>query len=433
MKKYFHKFVPLKVHIAVKKNIFIFILLYSVLSVNASNRKFITRTFSDQVKTLQVNVMDEPLSAPIIELEGGQWVEVSFDILEQEPHNYTYKLIHCDADWNPSQLVQSEYMRGFQNRIIEDYSVSFNTTMNYVHYRITFPNEDIYLRVSGNYVVEVFPENSNAPILSACFSVVEPNSVPVSMRVTPQTDKGMNTSYQQVNFDVGYGNEVKSPLVDLKVYVRQNNRFDNEVAQVKPLMIQNNRIVFEHVPALIFDGGNEYRSFEMITHQYNGLNIENIEFHSPYYHVILNPDLIRSQRPYSFMQDINGNFVIRTLSGTDYSYEADYQIVHFYLPCEKPFSDKVYILGELFNNILDERSQMDYSVTDKGYVKTVLLKEGYYNYLYVTKRNEQSPANIATVEGNFFQTENEYRVMVYFRPMGGRYDRLIGVKTIQFK
>jgi hypothetical protein len=408
-------------------------LLFLAFSTSVFARKFRTEAFSDLVKTLQVHVMDEPLSAPIIELESGRWIEISFDMMEPEPHPYTYTITHCDADWNPSQLVQSEYMNGFQNRIIEDYEVSFNTTMNYVNYRLTFPNEDVFLKISGNYVVQVFPENSNKPVLSACFSVVEPAGAAISMQVTPQTDKGMNTSFQQVNFTVGYGNEVKTPMIDLKVYVQQNNRIDNEATLVKPLIVQNNRLVFEHIPALIFDGGNEYRSFEMITHQYNGLNIEAIEFHAPYYHVFLRNDIIRSQRPYSFMEDINGKFVVRSISGTDYSYEADYQIVHFYLPCEKPFPEKVYILGELFNNILDERSQMDYSSQDGGYIKTALVKEGYYNYLYVTKKDNQVIANTATIEGNFFQTENEYRVMVYFRPMGGHYDRLIGVGTIQYK
>ena len=415
-----------------KRSILTLIVLYLVFPINASVRKFKTDAFSNQIKTLRVGVMDDPFAAPVIELEGGRWIEISFDILESEPHAYTYTLTHCNADWTPSQLVQSEYMNGFQHRIIEDYAVSFNTTMNYVNYRLTFPNEDVFLKVSGNYVVQVFPENSNKPVLNACFSVVEPVA-PISMQVTSLTDKGMNNYFQQVNFSVSYGNEVKTPMQELKVCVQQNNRIDNEAVWVKPLIVQNNKLVFEHNPALIFDAGNEYRSFEMITHQYAGLNIEAIEFHAPYYHVILQPDLIRSQRPYSFMEDINGRFVVRTLSGTDYSYEADYQIVHFYLPCEKPFTEKVYILSEAFNNLLDARSQMEYSIPDKGYIKTVLLKEGYYNYLYVTQKDEQSFAGTAAIEGNFYQTENEYQVMVYFRPMGGRYDRLIGVQTVQFK
>jgi len=417
----------------VKKNILIPVLLCIVFLANASTRKFVTGALSDQVKTLKVGVMDDPFAPPVIELEGNQWIEISFDMMEPGPHVYTYTITHCDADWTPSQLVQSEYMRGFQNRIIDDYAVSFNTNMDYVNYRVTFPNDDVFLKVSGNYVVQVFPENSDKPILNACFSVVEPQAPPISVQVTPQTDKGMNSSYQQVNFSVSYGNEVKTPMQDLKIYVQQNNRIDNEAQLVKPIMIQSNMLIFNHNPALIFDAGNEYRSFEMITHQSVGLNIESVDFYAPYYHTTLRPDLIRSQRSYSFMQDINGRFVVRTLSGTDYSYEADYQIVHFSLPCEKPFAEKVYILSEAFNNILDARSQMDYSAENKGYTKTVLLKEGYYNYLYVTKKDDQSIGSTAAIEGNFFQTENEYRIMVYFRPMGGRYDRLIGVQTIQYK
>ena len=415
-----------------KKSILIFVLLYLVFQVNASDRKFKTGAFSDLVKTLQVGVIDKPLAAPVIELEGGRLIEISFDLLEPEPHAYTYTVSHCNADWTPSQLVQSEFMNGFQHRIIEDYAISFNTTMNYVNYHLTIPNEDVFLKVSGNYVVQVFPENSNKPILHACFSVVEPIT-PIAMQVTSQTDKGMNNFYQQVNFTLNYGNEVKTPTQDLKVYVQQNNRIDNEAVLVKPLTIQSNRLVYEHNPALIFEAGNEYRSFEMITNQYNGLNIESIEFHAPYYHTLLKPDLIRSQRPYTFMEDINGGFVVRTISGIDYSYEADYRIVHFYLPCERPFADNVYILGEVFNNLLDARSQMEYSIADKGYIKSVLIKEGYYNYLYVTRKANQSTGSAAAIEGNFYQTENEYRVMVYFRPPGGRYDRLIGVQTIRFK
>ena len=416
-----------------KRNILIVVLLYIAFMANASPRKFTTCALSDLVKTLKVGVMDDLYAPPVIELEGDRVIEISFDMMEPEHHVYTYTVTHCDADWTPSQLIQSEYMQGFQNRTIDDYAVSFNTTMDYINYRITFPNDDVVLKVSGNYVVQVFPENSDKPILNACFSVVEPQSPPISVQVTPQTDKGMNSFYQQVNFSVGYGNEVKTPMQDLKIYVQQNNRLDNEAQLVKPLMIQNNSLVFDHNPALIFDAGNEYRSFEMITHQYDGLNIESVRYYAPYYHTTLTPDLIRSQRSYSFMQDINGRFVVRTLSGTDYSYEADYQIVHFFIPCEKPFAEKVYILSEAFNNILDERSQMDYSDENKGYIKTVLLKEGYYNYLYVTRKDDLSPAGTAAIEGNFYQTENEYRIMVYFRPMGGRYDRLIGVKTIQYK
>jgi hypothetical protein len=403
-----------------------------VFQTNIGAQKFRTGAYSDMVKTLRVCLVDNWQATPIITVDEDNLVEVSFDVLGANPGIFTYTLTHCNADWTPDNLIQSEYMNGFQNRIINDYAVSFNTTMNYVNYRLTFPNEDLSLKISGNYAVLVFPENSDEPILCACFSVIEPNS-DISMEVTTQTDKGMNNFFQQVNFSLKCSDEVKMPMQDLKVYVRQNERLDNEAALVKPLRIQNRQLFYEHIPALIFDAGNEYRNFEMTTHQFNGLNIGSIEYHSPYYHVNLKADRIRNDRSYSYYEDINGRLFVRTLNGTEYANEADYYVVHFFLPCERPFSENVYILSEAFNNLLDEQSLMDYSEIDRAYIKTALLKEGYYNYLYVTGKNNLSPAKTNAVEGNFYQTENEYRILVYFRRTGDRYDRLIGTQTIQFK
>jgi hypothetical protein len=400
---------------------------------NMQAQKFRTSTFSDMVKTLRVFPLDRWDEMPVIELESGEMIEINFDVMDAAPGAYTYTITHCNADWTHSELIQSEYMSGFQNRFVDDFAISFNTKMNYVNYRLLIPNEDITLRVSGNYVVQIFPENSNKPVLNACFSVLEKKSE-IVMQVTPQTDKGMNNYFQQISLSMTYNNsEVRRPMQDLQVYVRQNNRTDNEASLVKPLRIQGNQLIFEHIPSLIFDAGNEYRVFEMITHRNTGINIENIRFYPPYYHVSLFPDRIRAGRAYSTSQDINGRMFIRTLSGDDSDTMADYHIVHFFLTSASPLSEDVYILSEAFNYILDERSKMDYDSQEGGYVKSVLLKEGYYNYLYLTKKNAGSQGSTTLTEGNYYQTENEYQVLVYFRRAGDRYDQLIGVQTVQFK
>ena len=375
--------------------------------------------------------MDNWEAPPIISLEEEDWVEISFDLLGTVSERLTYSLIHCDAEWKKSQLVESEYMNGFQHNLIEDYANSFNTTVDYVNYRLTFPNENIYLKISGNYVVQVFEPNEDFPLLTACFSVVEPEAS-VDMQITSLTDKGMNTKFQAVNFEVTYGRDVRVPAQDLKVFVSQNYRLDNRVELVQPLRFENQRLIYQHNPSLIFDGGNEYRAFEMTTRKFNGFNIESIELHPPYHHVILFPDKFRNFN-YTYNQDINGRFYIRTLDGTDHDMEADYRFVHFFLPCDKPLNEDIYILSGILNNILDDRSKMEYSEIDKGYIKTLFLKEGYYNYVYVTKENKNSTGRPTLIEGSFFQTENEYQVYVYFRPMGGRYDKLIAYKNLQFK
>ncbi|MDR0865471.1 MAG: DUF5103 domain-containing protein [Candidatus Symbiothrix sp.] len=403
-----------------------------VISISTNAQVFRTGALAEPIKTLRVSVVDNWKAAPVIDLHQNNRIEINFDALGAAPEYYTYRILHCNANWTLSQLVESEYLAGLQNNPVEDYANSFNTKMDYVNYRLLIPNDNVSLKISGNYVVQVISSETNEPVLNACFSVVEPQAT-VQMQVSAITDNGSNSRYQAVSFEVGYGNEIKNPAQDLKVYVLQNNRYDNEAVLVKPLNIQNRKAIYDHSPSLIFAAGNEYRSFEMTTTDYPGMNIENIEYHSPYYHSILRPAPLRSNRAYTFYEDIDGKVFIRHNDSEDSDIEADYQFAHFYLPCEKPFLEKVYILSEAFNNRLDTRSEMDYSSKDKGYVKAALLKEGYYNYMYVTRKNASSPALTGPIEGDFYQTENEYRVMVYARTMGMRYDKLIGVQTLQFK
>lgn len=400
--------------------------------LNTDAQSFQTESFSEKIRTLLVHSTEGWDVPPVISLNGNNQIEISFDQLGATPGYFTYSIIHCNADWKPSILLPYEYMDGLQNNYLDDYANSFNTHMDYVNFKLFLPNNDIQFKASGNYVVQIFSqENPEEPVLNACFSLVE-SGAEVQMKVSSITDKGVNTKFQQVSFDLKYGNEIKMPLQDLRVFVQQNNRLDNEAAYVKPLSIQNGKAIYDHHPSLIFDAGNEYRAFEMTTTRYNGLNIETVEYHPPYFHTILHPDPIRNNRLYSYSEDLNGRIFIRNLDASDSDYEADYQFVHFYVPCEKPFLEEVYILSEAFNNILDYRSKMTYSLEEGGYVKSVLLKEGYYNYLYVTRKNNVSSANSSLIEGNFYETENEYSVWVYFRPSGARYDRLIGYQTLKY-
>ncbi|MDR0427167.1 MAG: DUF5103 domain-containing protein [Dysgonamonadaceae bacterium] len=411
---------------------FIFDLVWFVSSVAGQTYTFETKTFSGLVRTLKVHAAGNWELSPIINLHGNEQVEIGFDLLGASAEYLTYKIIHCNADWTLSQLSEVEFMSGLQNNPLTEYSSSFNTTMDYVHYKLQVPNEDVRLQVSGNYVIQVFSDSSDNPLLNACFSVVEPRAG-IRMQVSPVTDSGSNSNYQAVSFEVTYGNEIKSPVQDLKVFVFQNNRRDNAATAVKPLSIRNGKAVYDHDSSLIFDAGNEYRSFEMVTHLHAGLNIAAVEYHSPYYHSLLTPDYVRSGQAYSFYEDINGRVFTRNQDAYDSDTEADYQFVHFFLPSDRPFVDEIYILSDAFHSLLDSRSRMKYSATDKAYVKTALLKEGYYNYLYVTKKEDAVRGNTTFIEGNYYQTENEYRVMVYARTPGMRYDRLIGVETLQSK
>ncbi|GHV24788.1 DUF5103 domain-containing protein [Bacteroidia bacterium] len=393
--------------------------VFSLLVFVTQAQVYRTETLTADVQTLRVSVAD-----------NGQ-MTVDFDVLGGDSEQYTYRIFHCNADWTPSDIPESDYLTGFQNLPLEDFTYSFNTKPDYVHYRLQIPNEDVSLKISGNYVLQIFQDGDTQPVLNACFWIVEPKAE-IAVQVSPITDKGANSTYQAVRIEVNYSSEIRNPSDELKIYVQQNNRRDNAVFVTRPLQLQNRKAIYDHHPGLIFDAGNEYRAFEMITHNYPGMNIESVEYYDPYYHSILRPDRMRSDRAYLFDEDIDGKFVIRNMDAQDSDTEADYQLVHFFLPCKKPLAEPVYLLSEAFHHSLNARSKMEYSEQERGYVKTALLKEGYYNYLYVT-RNGNSPASTTAIEGNYYQTENEYRVMVYARPVGARYDQLIGVKTLKYK
>ena len=405
-------------------------LLLTVSGIHISSQNiFQTDIFSPVVKTLQLKANGDRLMAPVINLEGD-YIEISFDELSAGRTRYSYSVIHCNANWTKSSLSPVEYMTGFQNQLIYDYESSFNTTMDYIHYKLYFPNDDVNLLVSGNYAILISEEgNENNPVLSACFSVVE-QQVNTQMSITTNTEIDFNKSHQQLSVTIDYPSNILSTMQDFKIYALQNNRRDNMVLLSGPSGMQPGKLTYQHNRNLIFEAGNEYRRFETVSTQYNGMNVQYIRFYSPYFHETLYLDDLRSRKSYIYDEDQNGKFFIKSNSSNDYDIESDYVFVHFSLPCEHPFSDDIYILSEAFYNLLDERSKMTYNYENKAYEKAVLMKQGLYNYLYVSKKDGKATTGLA--EGNYFQTENEYMILVYYRPPGGRYDKLIGMQKSIF-
>lgn len=420
-------------------NIFrIGILLLAVISASVSAEEtketFFTHVNSKLIKTLQVKVSGKTISTPIIELSGTNRIEISFDVLDPGFYSYAYDLIHCDADWTRSKLSQIEYMNGFQGSSIDDFANNMSTTVQYTNYCMYFPNEDVQPKVSGNYALQVYEESDPDQILfTACFSVCE-SMIDISATVTGNTDIDMNQLHQQLSFEIDPKTfSITYPQTDLKIWVYQNNRRDNAVTNLTPTSILSNKITYTNNRNLIFTGGNEYRRFECLSTRYNGMHVAGMSFHNPYYHVELMTDRRRNQQTYQYDEDQNGRFFIRCSNCSDPSTEADYYIFHFALEHSEIPGGNVYLSGDLYYNVLDENSRMDYNQETGRYEKVVLLKQGNYNYQYLFVRDGQTKAYTAPIEGDFFQTENEYGIYVYYCPRGARYDRLIGVCTINYK
>lgn len=387
--------------------------------------------FIENLKSIQVKVDGEWGVPSVMVLHSNSFVEISFDDLQHNYVRYSYTITHCNSDWTPSDLNRSEYMDGFADNRIEDYEQSMTTMMDYNHYSLCIPNEDVRLLVSGNYKVSIFEDGEDEPVAEACFSIIEPR-VGVDITVSGNTDIDTWAQHQQVDFSINYkGYDVRSPIDEFYPIVVQNRRWDNHRQDLKPTYLRTNQVVYTHNRDLIFEGGNEYRRFEILDEKIPTMRVEQMEYHDPYYHATLFADAQRIQ--YFFDKDQNGRYYVRNRDNVDNETESDYFLTHFNLRMPRIPGGELYINGDLTNNRIAEEYRMEYNNITKTYEKMLPLKQGSYNYQYLFVRDGENTGHTLQTEGDFHQTENEYYVYVYSRPFGCRYDKLVGFGKVQTK
>ncbi len=415
-----------------KKYVLLFLVLY-VVQTTVAQTVYQTNVLAPNIKTLQIHQPNDTFGLPIIELNSSDVLQIQFDEMSHDIKSFNYQVFQCNKDWTPSSLIYTEYIDGFDTGMIEDYESSVNTTYLYTNYRFEIPNSDISFTKSGNYVVQIYEDdNRDKPLAQACFYVVEP-SVSISGNIRGNTDTELNGRMQQLDFEVALnGYPVQNPNTEIDVVVRQNNRSDNEVRNIKPTYLRGQSLLYQNNKALIFEGGYEYRRFDISSIYVLSERVEKIEYDQTHYQVYLYPDKIKPFSAYQTDFDVDGGFVINIQNAFDNSdVEADYFNVHFSIPREEPFFDgQIYIGGEYNYNLLNEASCMQYDFTSGEYFKTLLLKQGGYNYQYWFLPKGQQKADVERIEGSFWQTENQYAIYVYHRPWGGRYDKLIGIKIL---
>ena len=387
--------------------------------------------FSQRIKTLQVKPNGEWGEAPVTLLGRGHWMEISFDDLQANYQRYTYTVTHCNANWEQSDLLQNEYMTGFNNQRIDDYEPAIGVEMNYCHYTLRLPNAENQLLVSGNYIVHIYEDGEDEPIVQACLSLLEPR-VGVSIDVSSNTDIDTYERHQQVNFAVNYsGYPISNVVSDLKYVVTQNRRWDNHVEDLRPTTMQVNKLIFTHNRQLIFNAGNEYRRFEMLDEYVPTMHVDRMEYDGDYYNAFLYVDEQRTS--YLYDKDQDGRYVVRTRDNVNNDTESDYFLTHFSLEMPKVPDGEVYLFGDLTNNRYEEAYRMEYDLIDHRYNLVTPLKQGSYNYMYMYVRDGETVGQTLPCEGDFHQTENEYYVYVYHRPFGLRYDKLVGFQKTNYQ
>ncbi|MEK7720096.1 MAG: DUF5103 domain-containing protein [Bacteroidota bacterium] len=370
-------------------------------------------------------------SLPVLQLGGNQRLVCKFDHLSGEARSYNYTIVQCDAEWNPSRLVASEYMEGFQENPVNDYAFSINTTVPFVNYRIILPNDQVKILLSGNYLLKVWEDgNKGNPVMIRPFYVTE-TVAELSGEVQKASFEGYNGPSQQIAFAVNYQKlNVTDPLNEIRTVVMQNGRRDNMLFITKPTFIRQNQLLYEEKNNL-FKGGNEFRNFNAKNLQTNGMGVRAIEYQDPYFHLFLEKDLSARTESYSSRGDLNGNFLVKNDRASDSDLESDYIYVHFALqPPDLVTNDLIYVFGALTDWKCLPANQMIYQPDTKLYEATLLLKQGFFDYQYVLVNTEKKGIDPTFLEGSHVETENDYHLFVYYRGFSSRYDRLIGYRSI---
>lgn len=384
-------------------------------------------------KTLQVYYEGDMFAPPVINLSNpGERVIISFDELADERRYLRYSLEHCDATWRPEGLVDSEFLDSFNEGTVDDCDYSQATVVHYVHYSIALPNDLVRITQPGNYLVRIYDERDpDDTLVQARFGVCDFTAA-IDASVSSRTDIDSNVSHQQLGITIDTRQlNIEDPFNDMRIVVTQNGRTDNEAILITPQRVLGDKVIYEHLRPLIFPAGNEYRRFETSSVNYPGLGIERIIHDAQVYNAQLYTDSPRREQDYLYDQTQHGRFVVRSVDTDDSNTEADYVLTLFSLAMPPIAGADIFIDGDLTDRRFDPSSHMVYNHSTGCYEQSLLLKQGSYNYQYLTVPNGSDRGDTSTVEGDKYQCVNEYTIRVYHRPKGSRYDRLAGVTTIK--
>jgi len=390
--------------------------------------------YKENIKSVLIYKEGFEMSAPLVRLNSADKLIFSFDDLNGDYEKYEYTIVHCDADWNDSDLMPNEYLESFHSDYVDDFQFAVNTMQDYTHYKHYIPNDMVRYRLSGNYVLKVYtsgdPENV---IFTRRFYVMDPK-VNLHARIKAPSRVEERNTRQEVVFSIGTaGFSIGDPHREIMVTIMQNGRWDNAITDLKPRQVRGSELVYDYDGVNVFDGGSDFRYFDMKSLRYNSMRVKAIEYTpATGYQVFLHDDKVKKKNVYENTQEsMNGRFLIKSEDMNYTDFESDYAMVHFFLPYDTPLiHGKLYLFGGLTEWNFLPANELTYDYEAGGFRASIMLKQGYYNYKYMLLPNDSKIGDVTFIEGNFFATNNEYSFFVYYRPLGGRYDQLINVTSM---
>jgi len=400
-----------------KKILFFIVFLTSIINVSAAKDPY-------YIKSVSFNQGNESL-IPIFRL--NEPFQFSFDDLMGSESNYYYKIVHCTRDWKPSNLKVTEYLKGMQNLRISTFETSFNTLQAFVHYKLTLPNRDTKFMISGNYKLEIYDE-ANEKVIERRFILYE-DLVSVALEIKKTRNLQFAPVKQNVYMTIDFNNfTAQNPKKNVNVLILQNGQWHNALTNLEPQYVIGNQFKYQYDEETNFWAGNEYLFLDNSDIKLVNHNVAKIT-RNDLFEVMLHAKYsLKESKFYTFYQDINGGFKSRNALRQNHNTEADYAWVYFNYHLDKlPASQKLYIVGMFNNYQLISDYELKFDEASQAYTTALLLKQGFTNYKYVIANENGVILDELNPDGNFFETENQYNALIYYKTESDRYERIIGM------
>lgn len=414
------------------KSFFLMLILSLTGMLQAQELRYEDHTYLEHIKSVQFSIEDLVTSEPIVDLTSPAKLTLSFDDILGGDRDYTYKIIHCSKDWQPSDITEMDYMVGFNDEEFEVFEYSTGTKIDYTNYKLTLPNDDTGWRLSGNYLLVVTDDESDEIALSRRFIVAESLvSIGATIERSVKTNRlSLNQDLQLTIDNTRY--PISNPLNDIFVTIMQNGRWDNALYNLSPKFVVGNVLNFDRTNRPSFPAYNVFRGVDLRTIRSRGYGVHSIEIYEDEINVLLQLEKRRGNVIFQDYNDLNGGFIIEnreSLSGNSDLTSEYVETIFTFDYSQRILDGDIYVIGPFTDWQLKDEFRLGYDAKNEIYAGGTLLKQGYYDYQYCIGYDDGT-VDIEALEGGTFTTGNNYHIIVYHRDMGSRYDRVIGVTSV---
>lgn len=411
----------------------ILLLALSGLSFIITNAQYADAVYKDNVKAVRFHVYGDQLSLPVYKLNSNDQLELNFDDLDANVKSYYYCFQLCDYDWNPVDISPFLYIKGFTQQRISTYRYSSIALTRYTHYQAIVPDRSTTLTMSGNYILKVYLDGDTSKLVFTKRMLVLEQKASISGQVVQPFTPQLFRTHQKIQFNANInGLNTFSAAQQIKVVVLQNNRWDNSIKDIRPTFVRGNTLEYSTENSCVFPGGKEWRWLDLRSFRLQSDRVQKADYNKTSTDIYLFTDVDRSGQRYVYFKDLNGMYLIETYETINPYWQGDFATVHFSLatPDGKPYADKdIYLAGQLTNYEFNDKTKMTFNEAKGVYEVTAFLKQGYYNYTYIAV-DKNNPAQKHDLEGDYWETENDYTILMYYKSFTDRTDQLIGVGKI---